>query len=211
MPQSGDQFLSLDATSAALEPEKFDNYEIGAKLDIAPSLTATVAVFRLDRSNTRAAGPVAGTVVLTGSQRSSGVELSLVGQITPRWQASFGYARIEAEISSTTAAAPAGRNVAQVPRDQLTLWNRYDVSDRIGVGIGLYHQSSSFATISNATRLPGYTRVDAALFVEIAEGVDAQINVENILGEKYFPNAHNDQNISTGAPTNARLTVRFAF
>lgn len=211
LPQSGDQFLSLDATSAALEPEKFDNYEIGAKWDIAPGLTGTVAVFRLDRSNTRAAGPTAGTIVQTGSQRSSGVELSLVGQITPRWQASLGYARIEAEISATTAAAPAGRTVAQVPRDQLTLWNRYDVSDRIGVGLGVYHQSSSFATISNATRLPGYTRVDAALFIEIAEGIDAQINVENIFGEDYFPTAHTDNNISTGAPTNARLTVRFDF
>ncbi len=211
LPQSGDQFLSLDATAASLAPEKFDNYEIGAKWDLAPSLTATVAVFRLDRSNTRATGPVAGTVVLTGAQRSSGVELALTGQITPRWQASFGYARIEADISATTSAAPAGRSVAQVPRDQLTLWNRYDVSDRIGLGLGVYHQSSSFATISNATRLPAYTRVDAALFVEIAEGVDAQVNVENILGEDYFPTAHNDQNISTGAPTNARLTVNFAF
>ncbi len=211
LPQSGDQFLSLDATAAALEPEKFDNYEIGAKWDIAQSLTATVAVFRLDRSNTRAAGPVAGTVVLTGSQRSSGVELALTGQITSRWQASFGYARIEADITATTSAAPAGRSVAQVPRDQLTLWNRYDVSDQIGVGLGVYHQSASFATISNATRLPAYTRVDAALFVEIADGVDAQVNVENIFGEEYFPTAHNDQNISTGAPTNARLTVNFAF
>ncbi len=211
LPQSGDQFVNLDLTSAALEPEEFDNYEVGAKWDITPALTATVAVFRLDRTNTRAAGPVAGTLVLTGAQRSSGVEVGLTGQITSRWQAALGYARIEADITATTSAAPAGRAVAQVPRDQLTLWNRYDVSDRIGVGLGVYHQSSSFATISNATRLPGYTRVDAALFVEVAEGVDAQVNVENILGEKYFPNAHNDQNISTGAPTNARLTVRFAF
>lgn len=211
LPQSGDQFLSLDASLASLEPEKFDNYEVGAKWDIAPSLTATVAVFRLDRSNTRATGPVAGTVVLTGAQRTSGVELSLVGQITRRWQASFGYARLDADITATTSAAPAGRSVAQVPRDQLTVWNRYDVSDRIGLGLGVYHQSSSFTSISNATRLPGYTRVDAALFVELTEGVDAQINVENILGEDYFPIAHNDNNVSTGAPTNARLTVRFSF
>lgn len=211
LPQSGDQFLSLDASLASLEPEKFDNYEVGAKWDIAPSLTATVAVFRLDRSNTRAAGPVAGTVVLTGAQRTSGVELSLVGQITRRWQASFGYARLDADITATTSAAPAGRSVAQVPRDQLTLWNRYDLSDRIGLGLGVYHQSSSFASISNATRLPGYTRVDAALFVELADGIDAQVNVENILSEDYFPVAHNDNNISTGAPTNARLTVRFSF
>ena len=211
LPQSGDQFLSLDVTSAALEPEAFDNYEVGAKWDVRPNLTFTVAVFRLDRSNTRAAGPVAGTIVQTGEQRSSGVEAGLVGQVTPAWQIALGYARIDAEISSTTAAAPAGRRVAQTPRDQLTLWNRYQASERIGVGLGVYHQSSQFASISNATRLPGYTRVDAALYVTIADGVEAQVNVENLLGETYFPNAHNDNNISTGAPRNARLTVNFAF
>jgi catecholate siderophore receptor len=211
LPQSGDQFIGLDLTSAALEPEAFDNYEVGAKWDIWPGLSLTAAVFRLDRSNTRSVGPVAGSVVLSGEQRSSGVEIGLTGKLTNDWQVAFGYARVKAEISSTTAAAPAGRTVAQVPRHQISLWNRYDVSDRIGVGLGIYHQSSSFATISNATRLPGYTRVDAALFVTIAEGVDAQVNVENLLGERYFPNAHNDNNISTGAPRNARLTVNFAF
>ena len=211
LPQSGDQFLSLDLTSAALEPERFDNYEIGAKWDIRSGLSATLAIFRLDRSNTRAAGPVAGTVVLTGEQRSSGVEFGLVGQVTPQWQVALGYSRIDAEITTATAAAPAGRQTAQTPRDQLTLWNRYQASDRIGVGLGLYHQSSQFASISNATRLPGYTRVDAALYVTVADGVEAQVNVENLLGETYFPNAHNDNNISTGAPRNARLTVNFAF
>jgi catecholate siderophore receptor len=211
LPQSGDQFIGLDLTSAALEPELFDNYEIGAKWDITPTLSLTAAIFRLDRSNTRAAGPVAGTVVLTGAQRSSGVEIGLTGKLTSAWQVALGYARIKAEINETTSAAPAGRAVAQVPRRQLSLWNRYDVSDRIGLGLGLYHQSSSFASISNATRLPAYTRIDAALFVTIADGIDAQVNIENLLGERYFPNAHNDNNISTGAPTNARLTVNFAF
>lgn len=211
LPQSGDQFNSLDATSATLEPERFDNYEVGAKWDIQPGLSATVAVFRLDRSNTRSPGPVAGQVLQLGEQRSSGVELGLVGQVTPAWQVALGYARISARITETTAAAPAGRQVAQVPRDQLTIWNRYQLTDRLGIGLGLYHQSSQFATISNATRLPGYTRVDGALYVKLSEGITAQINVENLLGENYFPYAHNDNNISTGAPTNARLTLNFRF
>ncbi len=211
LPQSGDQFTSLDATSAALVPERFDNYEIGAKWDIRPGLTGTVAIFRLDRSNTRAPGPVAGTIVQIGEQRSSGVELGLVGQIMPAWQVALGYARIDAEITATTSAAPTGRRLAQVPRNQLTLWNRYQVNDQVGVGLGVYHQSSQFASISNATRLPGYTRVDAALFLRLSDVIDAQLNVENLLGERYFPVAHNDNNISTGAPTNARLTLNMHF
>jgi catecholate siderophore receptor len=211
LPQSGDQFLSLDATAATLEPEQFDNYEVGAKWDILPSLSATVAVFRLDRSNTRATGPTPGTVVLTGEQRSSGVELGLVGQVTPVWQVALGYAMIDGEIRATTSAAPAGRRLAQLPEHQLSLWNRFDVTDRLGLGVGVYHQSSSRATISGVTRLPAYTRVDAAVFFKVAEGIDAQVNVENLLGERYFPFAHNDNNVTPGAPTNARLTVRFAF
>lgn len=211
LPQSGDQFLTFDANAAALKPEKFDNYEIGGKWDIAPALSATVAVFRLDRSNTRAPGPVAGSIVQTGAQRSSGFEIGLTGQITPRWQTALGIAGTKARITETTTAAPAGRKVAQVPRTQLSLWNRYDVSDRLGLGLGVYHQSSSFATISNATRLPGYTRLDAAVFFKLTDQIDAQLNIENITDESYFPNAHNDFNISTGAPINARFTINARF
>ncbi len=211
LPQSGDQFSSLDATNAALKPEEFDNYEVGAKWNILPNLTVTAAIFQLDRTNTRAPGPVAGTTVLTGAQRSKGFELSLTGKIMPQWQAALGYGYTDAKISETTSSAPAGRRVAQVPRHQLSLWNRYDIDNRIGFGMGVYHQSRSFTSISNAVELPSYTRVDAAVFVQLSDQFDAQINVENLLGERYFPVAHNDNNISTGAPTNARFTLRFKY
>ncbi|WP_140419532.1 TonB-dependent receptor domain-containing protein, partial [Sphingobium sp. Z007] len=49
LPQSGDQFSSLDITTAALEPEKFDNYEVGLKWDVSPTLNLTAAVYQLDR------------------------------------------------------------------------------------------------------------------------------------------------------------------
>ncbi len=211
LPQTGDQFVSFAPNNATLKPETFDNYEIGAKVDVKPGLTATVAVYRLDRTNTRANGPVAGQVVLTGAQRTSGFELGLVGRITPQWQTALGYANTKARITETTTAAPAGRVVGQVPRHQVSLWNRYDLDDSIGVGLGLYHQSSQFATISNLTRLPGYTRIDAALFYKISDKIEAQLNVENLTDEGYFPSAHNDNNISTGAPINARVTVGFKF
>jgi catecholate siderophore receptor len=207
LPQSGDQFFSFAPSNATLKPERFENYEVGAKWDIQPKLTFTAALFRLDRENTRANGPVAGQIVLTGKQRSSGFEASLVGNIIPRLTTSLGYAYTRAKITQTTTAAPAGRRVGQVPRNQFSLFNRYQVTDRFGIGGTVYYQDSQFATISNLTRLPAFTRIDGALFYKVSDRVDAQINVENLTDKKYFPDAHNDNNISTGAPLNARFTL----
>ena len=59
--------------------------------------------------------------------------------------------------------------------------------------------------------LPGYARVDAAVFYELSDGIEAQVNVENLFGDDYFATAHNDNNIAPGAPTTARATLRFSF
>jgi catecholate siderophore receptor len=211
LPQSGDQFNSLDLTAAALEPERFDNYEIGAKWRARPGLILSAAAYRLDRTNTRAPGATAGTVVLTGEQRSRGIELEAVGQLRPNWQLTAAFALQEAEITATTASAPAGRAVPQVPRRHAALWTRYDATDWLGFGVGIHHQSRSFASISNAVVLPAFTRVDAGLFFRVTEAVEAQLNFENLLGETYYPTAHNDNNITTGAPRSARATVRLRF
>jgi catecholate siderophore receptor len=214
LPQSGDQFASLDLTTEALKPERFDNYELGAKWDLRPGLSFTAAIYQLDRTNTRAVDPTSGNVVLTGEQRSKGLELGISGAISDRWQVSGGYTLQDAEVrSATTACDPAVKScdVPLVPRHQASLWSRYDLSDRFGFGLGIYHQSKSFTSISNAVRLPSFTRVDAAAFFRIADGIEAQVNVENLLGEDYFATAHNDNNITPGAPTRGTATLRFSF
>ena len=211
LPQTGDQFISLDATGATLNPERFDNYELGAKLDLRPGLSLTTAVYRLDRTNSRSPGPIAGTIVQSGEQRSSGFEAGLNGRLTPRWQIAAGYAYTHARITETTASAPAGRAVPQVPRNQISLWNRFQVTDKLGLGMGAYHQSSQFATLSNITRLSGYIRFDAAAFLALTPRINAQLNIENVTDEGYFPSAHNDNNISTGAPLNVRFTLNAKF
>jgi catecholate siderophore receptor len=211
LPSAGDQFTSLDVTSESLKPERFDNYEIGAKWEPIPGLLATVAVYRLDRTNTRAVDPVTSLTVLTGAQRSKGIEFGLERNITDKWQVSAGYALQKAEITRTTAAAPEGKEVPLVPRHQFSVWNRYNVTPDLGLGLGVIAASKSFASISNQVVLPSYARVDAAIFYELTDGIEAQVNVENLLGSDYFATAHNDNNIAPGAPTTARATLRFRF
>ena len=211
LPQSGDQFTTLDVTTAALQPERFDNYEVGAKWEPRGGLLVAANVYQLDRSNTRAPGPVAGTTVLTGAQRSRGVEIEARGAITPDWQVSIGYSYQDARIIATTAAAPAGRKVALVPDHSFSAFTRYNVTPRFGIGAGVSYFSDRFTSISNTVTLPGYARVDAALYYRLSKAIELQVNVENLFDAGYFPTAHNDNNISTGAPLNGRATVRFRF
>ena len=212
LPQSGDQFSSLTPVTEGLKPERFDNYEVGAKLQLPGGLLATAALYRLDRTNTRATDPLnPSRTVLTGAQRSRGLEIGLERSITSRWLIAGGYALQKAEITETTAAAPEGREVPLVPRHSFSLWNRYDFTKTIGAGVGLIARSKSYATISNAVKLPGYARLDAALYYRLPGGVEAQINVENLFGVHYFPTANADNNIAPGAPRTVKATVGYRF
>lgn len=211
LPQSGDQFTVLDATTATLAPERFENLEAGIKWDLTSALAFTLAAYQLDRTNTRANDPVSGIAVLTGESRAKGIEATLVGQLTRDIQVSLGYALQDGEIRSATTAAPAGRPLAQLPRHQFSAWGRYNLTSRLGLGLGLLHQSSQFATISNQVRLPAFTRIDAALFYDVSDAVSLQLNVENLTDTDYFPSAHTDNNISVGEPLNAKATLKVKF
>ena len=212
LPQTGDQFNTLVPALQSLEPEAFRNLELGAKWDIKPGLSASAALFELTRSNTRVADPLnAGFFVLTGSSRVRGAEFSLSGKITPQWQLSLGYTYQEGKIRSNTSAAPAGRKLDKLPQSQASLWTRYDLSSRFGLGLGVIHQAGQFATISNAVWLPGFTRVDAAAYLTVSDQISFQLNVENLGDTKYYASAHTDNNIQPGEPINVKLTARVKF
>ena len=212
LPRSGDQFLTLSPSDETLAPEQFDNYEIGVKWDPQPGLSLTAALFRLDRENGTTPDPNdPGNSILTGS-RTEGFELQLVGEILPGWSVNAGYSYLDAdERGRVVGAALANRTLAQVPEHMISMWNHIDVTEQFGIGLGVTHQSSQFAAIDNSVRLPSFTRFDAALFYDISENVRVQVNVENLFDEDYFPAAHNNNNISTGEPLNARFTIRANF
>jgi catecholate siderophore receptor len=212
LPSSGDQFSSLTTITQQVKPEKFNNYEVGVKWDINRTLSFTTAAYRLDRTNTRATDPNDPTrIVQTGSQRTNGYEVGLNGNVTKAWKIAGGYAYQDAFISSATVAAPAGAQVAQVPRHTFSLWNNYQIVSRLAAGLGLIHRSDMFAAIDNKVTLPGYTRADAAIFFRLTERLRLQANVENLLDKRYYLNADNNTNISPGSPRAIRvgLTARF--
>jgi catecholate siderophore receptor len=212
LPSAGDQFSSLTDVTKALEPERFKNLEIGAKWDVADRVAVTTAAYRLDRTNTRAPSPTnPALTVQTGSQRSSGYELGVSGSLNSAWEIAGGFARQKAHITSTTAAARAGATVPLVPASTLSLWNKYQLASRLGLGLGVVHQTDMYATIDNTVTLPAFTRIDGAIFFRFGDHLRAQMNLENLFDEKYYPLAHNNNNITPGSPRAVRLSLATGF
>ena len=207
LPSSGDQFSSLTASTQTLEPEKFTNYEVGAKWDLRQSLSLATAVYRLNRTNTRANDPNDPTrIVQTGSQRTSGFEASLNGNVTRAWNILGGYAYQNARITSTTIAAPQGAEWRSF-RVTFSLWNNYRFALRWGAGLGITHRTNMFAAIDNKVTLPGYTRADAALFFTISENLSVQTNLRELVQQEYSINADGNDNISPGSPRALRFAL----
>ena len=212
LPASGDQFASLNPTNEALEPERFSNYEIGAKWDVVEGLSLAGAAYRLDRTNTSAPDPSDPTrLVQTGSQRTQGFEVSVTGAVTAAWQVIGGYTNQKATVTSATASAPVGARVAMVPRNSVSLWNRYQVTHSLGFGLGVLYQDEMFAAIDDAVTLPSFARVDAAAYYLVSRRLRLQANLENLFDEGYFPTANNNNNITPGSPRALRVTVVTSF
>jgi len=212
LPSSGDQFSSLTVITQQLKPERFDNYEIGAKWDARDTLSFTTAVYRLDRSNTRSTDPNDPTrIVQTGSQRTNGYEFGVSGNPVARWQLAGGYAIQHAFITSATSSAVRDATVAQVPHHTLSFWNRYQFASRLGAGLGVIYRSDMFAAIDDTVTLPGYVRADAAVFFSLTDTLRLQANMENVFNASYYLNADSNTNISPGSPRAVRIGVTARF
>jgi catecholate siderophore receptor len=212
LPSSGDQFSSLTVVTKQLEPERFGNYEAGIKWDLPAGISVTAAAYRLDRTNTRSTDPNDATrIVQTGSQRSTGAEIGINGRITQSWIVIGGYANQNAVVTSATAAAATGARVGQVPRHMASVWNRVQLTERLGAALGVVYRSGVFAAVDNTVTLPGYTRTDAAGFFALTRAMHLQINVENLLDRAYFVNADSNTNISPGAPRSVRIALNARF
>ena len=209
LPRAGEQLASLSLTTRALDPEQFRNYEAGAKWDVAPALSLTAAVYRLDRRNVAVPDPENPAVsLLVDAQRSKGLELGVNGSVTPAWSVAGGYAYQQGEITrSLSAGAQAGATLAQLPPHTFSLWNRVAPTWRWGAGLGLIYRAAMFTATDNAVEVPSFTRVDAAGYFAITRQTRAQLNVENLFDRDYYISAHSNQNITPGSPLSVRVSL----
>ena len=219
VPRAGDQLIGLTVTNASFKPEKFINYEVGAKWQLNPDLALTAALYKLERENVQVTDPSNPTQqILVDGQVTKGVELGIMGNVTEKWSLFGGIAFQDGEITkqqgSGTSAILKGAELGQTPDRTLSLWNKYKINEMWAVGLGIVSTSDRYAlspTATQSTVLPGYTRYDAAIFGQFSDKLRMQLNVENLSNKEYALYAHNNNNITPGSPITGRATLIYSF
>jgi len=212
LPRSGDQFLTLNLDTENTRPQSFENREIGLKWDIKPNLALTAAVFALDRESFTSVDPEdQGQLTVIEGSRTRGVEVQLTGDINEYWSTSMGYAYLDGEVRFDDGSSTDGNRTRQTPENMFSIWNNFTVNNRLSIALGATYQDSFFVREDNSVRVPSYVRVDAAVYYDLTDAVRLQLNVENLLDEDYFPDAHSNDNISTGKPLNASFSISANF
>jgi catecholate siderophore receptor len=204
LPRSGEQFANITDESARLEPDTFTNLETGVKWDFSPSTSFTAAVFQVEKSSPETDKDDAAALRVVDST-ITGFEAQLKGRVTDRWHITAGYSYLDGEVVSQDATD--GNRPRELPEHMFSVWNSYQLTQRLGLGLGAVYQGDTFIDNGNQTILPSYLRLDAAGFYDLSDSIRLQVNLENLTDELYFPHAHASHQATVAAPFNARFAV----
>ncbi len=217
----GDTNFSLAAQNAAgglpnanvnnpdLKEQEAENLEVGTKWDLLGGrLAATAALFKSTNKNDLArAADDPNVIIQYGKREVKGVELAMVGQITPDWNISAGVTHQDAEIKEGTATSE-GAGIRFTPELTATLWTTYRIQPlKLLVGAGAQYVDEQ---TRNETNNPGgttaasgqvgptaiykvdsYTVFDAMVAYEATKNLTVQLNGYNLFDEDYFAAINN--------------------
>lgn len=181
----------VSRTGEAFDSQQGRQYEIGLKQNVlGDRVLATLALFDLRKTNVPTADPADPQFsILTGEQRSRGVEAEISGRIAPRWSVIANYAFLDAFVSQDNRLR-VGSKLVGVPKHAGGIWTTYDI-DRgrlsgISIGGGVYAASERHARLPNvATLIPSYGRID--LFAAYrTRRWSIQVNAKNVNDVKWY-------------------------
>jgi catecholate siderophore receptor len=205
---SADTYQYVTPQNANTPPEKSRNLELGAKLDwLDGKLSTRGAIFRTEKYNERTTDlDFAGTAyTLSGKRHTSGLELDIVGRITPQWEVYGSYtwvpvARIDAagiNTIATSAVNPVGQRVGLTPKQSGALWVTYQPIPKLRVGVGARGATENRPLVGGTgaaspnARVPGYVVFDSLVEYKFTPDVYAQLNVNNLtnkaFGDQLYP------------------------
>jgi catecholate siderophore receptor len=214
---SGVSYGGIAPTTADLEPEKNRSYEVGVKWNLFDEhLSATAAVFRIDKVNARISGPAGtATQVLDGKQRVDGVELGLAGNITPAWSVFGGLTLLDTEVRRGNTAAEAGGSFPNIAETTFSLMSVYQLTQELSLGGQAYYSGEKGAgsTIAGPIETPAYWRFDLVGSYQVSEQVGLRLNVLNVTDKVYYDAIYRSGSpfayIAPGRSVQLSTTVRF--
>lgn len=207
---------SSDAdTGKSFDPEEGRSYELGVKLDLERGLTASVAVFDIEKENVVVSNN--GSSEAAGKVGSRGVEVDINGRIAERWNLLGTYAYTDTEIKDDPVnkgneLVNAAKNIAS-----LYLSHDLDLNPATGnwrIGGGARYVGERAGDNSNSFWLDSYTVADAFIAWDsmlLGDKTHLQLNVRNLFDQHYYPSSGGNLRVNVGEPREVRLQASVDF
>ncbi|WP_321824213.1 TonB-dependent siderophore receptor [Xanthomonas citri] len=218
-PNSG-----VGANGQSFAPEKSRSLEAGLKyVQPGDGLEATVAAFRIDKKNVLSLDPADTSFSLpVGQMRSQGLELDLLGRLSPRLAASVGLAYTDSQVTRSSAAAAStglaeGRRFPNVPRLSGNAFLNYEQpltgKRSAALGVGVSHTGERLGSVDSNTDfvLPAYTVWRAVGHYDLSERLRLYAKVENLTDRRYAAFSYSEQWVYPGAPRSWTVGAQFRF
>jgi iron complex outermembrane recepter protein len=214
----------LTAAGDPVVPETGRNIEAGIKLGSREGIVnGTVAIFELTRQNVATEDPANPFFsVVTGEQRSRGLEVEGAWRPVQPLMLSLAYAYLDAEVTKDNLFV-IGAPLANVPKHSINLYSEYALTQSLGASFGVLYNSRKNATLFpedldgdgefdpiSLFELPSYTIMDAGLSY-LTGPWQMRLNVNNLLDKRYFPDACCVDRVTPGEPRNYRFSVQRKF
>ncbi|MHC3825751.1 MULTISPECIES: TonB-dependent receptor [Pseudomonas] len=194
-----------------LSPELTKQKEIGVKSDwLDDRLSTTLAVYDLELYNRRTSDPNDPTLtVMTGLQRSRGVELTATGKLVGNWYMRGGVGVQDTTIEKDNNGLE-GKRVNNVAKHNGSLFLTWKPEMGWYGETGLTLVGQRYADNANTTVLPGYGRWDALVGYRFKDW-DLRAALNNITDREYYASATSQFQIQPGAPRSVVMTGTYSF
>jgi len=192
-------------------PELTRQKEVGVKSDwFDQRLTTTLAVYELELYNRRTRDPLDPEVtLLSGLQRSRGIELTAMGNVVGNWYVRGGVGLQDATIVKDNNGQQ-GNRINDVAKRNASLFVTWKPELGWYAETGLTLVGQRYADNQNTTVLPGYGRWDALAGYRTQEW-DVRAALSNIADRTYYSSATSAAQIQVGDPRSLVVTGTYSF
>ncbi|PIF50637.1 iron complex outermembrane receptor protein [Pseudomonas sp. 29] len=194
-----------------LSPELTKQKEIGVKSDwLDDRLSTTLAIYDLELYNRRTTDPNDPTLtVMSGLQRSRGIELTATGNLVGNWYMRGGVGMQDAKIEKDNNGLE-GKRINNVAKHNGSLFLTWKPEMGWYGETGLTLVGQRYADNANTTVLPGYGRWDALVGYRFKDW-DLRAALNNITDREYYASATSQYQIQPGAPRSVVMTGTYSF
>lgn len=217
LSQGSDASAITSIVNQALPPEKTRSVETGVKWEVfSTKALLTAAFFQSNTENVRIT-LADSSIAAVGSRRNRGIDISMTGYTSAKWQVFGGYTYMNAILTNAGGAGATngllnGRRFPNTPEHSFSVTTYYQATRKLNIGGGIYgagriYGADNPTTIYTTKWVPGYARVDLYGSYRINPHLELQGNIQNLNNKTYFLQAYTTHYAALAPARQGRLTL----